>query len=161
MSIIAIVGILFFYVGYRIGSTSVPASRILSRIDGKRICMDDSLKYIFKGDCSLDDIIKDKTQYPDSRNQNVPPQGYVDSPKKAMLIAQALITQHYNNPCALGIDIYRLYLCDDMWVVQCDFSTKKDSCITIQLDKKTGEILCMGKYHLDSQKKGRRFEPFS
>ena len=110
-------------------------------------CEMDSLKLKFNGAIARSQL-EEKGMISNSELfRQKSPQGYVDSPGKAVRIANAVIKQEYGFPCRIGIEKCKIFLCDSLWIVkrEADLDGQKAT-IIVEINKMTGRIWRIDKY---------------
>ena len=105
-------------------------------------CETDSLELMFNGPSSRSQLEEKGMINNIESFRAKPPQGYVNTPAKAIRIAIAVITQEYGIPCRIGLEKYKIYSCDSLWIVKSKANMKgqKVSIIAV-INKMTGRIL--------------------
>lgn len=131
-------------VGYTI---KIPIWRNDDTNDSFHRCEKDSLELMFNGTISRSQL-EDKGMINNIKSfREKSPQGYVNTPAKAIRIAIAVITQEYGVPCRIGLEKYKIYSCDSLWIVksEANISGQKVT-IIVEINKMTGRIWRIDKY---------------
>ncbi len=110
-------------------------------------CEMDSLELNFDGTISRSQLEENGMINNSDLFRRRPPQGYVNAPAKAVRIANAVITQEYGVPCRIGMEKYKIFLCDSLWIVKSETNTDgHKATIIVEVNKMTGRIWRIDKY---------------
>ena len=110
-------------------------------------CEKDSLELMFNGAITRSQLEKKGVINNSESFRKKSPQGYVNTPFKAVRIANAVIKQEYGTPCRIGLQKYKIFLCDGFWIVKSETKMEGNKAtIIVVINKMTGRICRINKY---------------
>ena len=114
---------------------------------GLHKCELDSLELMFNGAIDRSQLVEKGMISNSELFRKKSPQGYINSPGKAVRIANAVIKQEYGVPCRIGIEKYKIFLCDSLWIVKSEaYLDGKKTTVIVEVNKMTGRIWRIDKY---------------